>query len=324
LGLRELGQLIGSSIQLSLNVHKNKRGKVGYSTYITLIALQCLGLPLAFLISPPEKVIRRDGSRMEDPTKHKVVLREFRKLFKLLRTRRVFLLIPILVGFNWNNTYQSIYLTKYFSVRSRALGALTSGIAATCANIFWGWFLDLKRFSRPVVARIAWFSFVVVMLSIFSWQVANERLYSTTVPKVTIDWESEGFGRAFAVNVLFRFMNESHYMFVYWIIGTFNNDLETLTLTVGIVRSFESVGSALSFGLGAAKALTPMTNLIIAFVMFVICIPTTSMVVFEVPEHPLEKGEALESDIDAAQKDQRSSDEGLPDKDRDVDDLKNL
>lgn len=85
-------------------------------------------------------------------------------------------------------------------------------------------------------------------------------------------------------------MNESHYMFVYWIIGTYNNDLETLTLTVGIVRSFESVGSAVSFGLGAAKGISPLTNLIVAFVMFVICIPTTSLVVFEVPEHPLEKG----------------------------------
>jgi len=85
-------------------------------------------------------------------------------------------------------------------------------------------------------------------------------------------------------------MNESHYVFVYWIIGAFNNDLETLTLTVGIVRSFESVGSAVSFGLGAAEGVSPMTNLIVAFVMFVICVPTTSAVVFEVPEHPVEGG----------------------------------
>jgi hypothetical protein len=151
-------------------------------------------------------VIRPDGTRLGDPTEGKLVLREFRKLWALLKTKRVFLLIPILMGFNWNGTYQNIYLTKYFSVRSRALGALTSGIAATAANVFWGWFLDIKAFSRPVVARIAWFSFVVVMLSLFAWQVANERLYSTTVPKVTLDWDNEGFGRAFAVNVLFRYV----------------------------------------------------------------------------------------------------------------------
>lgn len=204
LGLRELGQLIGSSIQLSLNHRSDKRGKVGYSTYLVLIALQCLGLPLALLISKPEKVIRPDGSRLEDPTKNKAVLKEFRKLIKLLRTKRVFLLIPILVGFNWNNTYQGIYLTKYFSVRSRALGALTSGVAATFANIFWGWFLDLKVFSRPVIARIAWFSFSIVMLALFSWQVANQKKYQDITPRVTIDWSQPEFGRAFAVNVLFR------------------------------------------------------------------------------------------------------------------------
>jgi hypothetical protein len=42
-----------------------------------------------------------------------------------------------------------------------------------------------------------------------------------------------------------------------------------------------------------------MTNLIVAFVMFVICIPTTSLVVFEAPEHSVDK-EVLEgSDSEA-------------------------
>ncbi len=106
-------------------------------------------------------------------------------------------------------------------------------------------------------------------------------------------------------------MNESHYMFVYWIIGTFNNDIETLTLTVGIVRSFESVGSALAFGIGAAKGITPMTNLIIAFVMFAICIPTTSLVVFMVPEHPKEK-EVIIEDTESEQNVKRVEGSELP------------
>lgn len=283
LGLRELGQLIGSSIQLSLNVKEGERGKVGYSTYLVLIALQCLGLPLACLVSHPSKVIRADGSGIPDPTRQKAVLGEFKKLWAQLKKKHILLLLPILVGFNWNNTYQGIYLTNYFSVRARTLGSLTSAIAATAANMFWGWFFDLKYFSRPQLARITWFSFAVIMLALFSWQVANEKLYEDTQP--TIDWEQPNFGRGFAVNVLFRFMNESHYMFVYWILGVFNDDLETLTLTVGIVRCFESVGSCLAFGIGAAQ-ISPMVNLIVAFVMFAVCIPTTSWVVFMVPEHP--------------------------------------
>jgi len=72
-------------------------------------------------------------------------------------------------------------------------------------------------------------------------------------------------------------------MFVYWMLGAFFDDIETLTLAVGLMRSFESVGSCLAFGIGAAKV-RPMVNLIVAFVMFSVTIPAT----FLVPETPID------------------------------------
>ncbi|KAF5562966.1 DUF895 domain-containing protein [Fusarium phyllophilum] len=285
LGLRELGQLIGSSIQLSLNVESGKRGRVGYTTYLVLIALQCLGLPLALLISPPNKVIRPDGSKLPHTETNKSIKEQCRRWGALIKRKQFFLLIPILVGFNWNSTYLGIYLVNYFSVRARALASLTSGIAATGANIFWGWFFDLKYFSRPQLARMTWVFLAVTMTALFGWQFAMELEYRNANPAVTLDWDLPGFGRGFAVQVLLRFMNESHYMFVYWIIGTFFEDVETLTLAVGLVRSFESLGSCLAFGVGAAKV-PSLTNLIVAFVMFCISLPSTSFAVFLVPERP--------------------------------------
>ena len=89
-------------------------------------------------------------------------------------------------------------------------------------------------------------------------------------------------------------MNESHYMFAYWIVGTFTDDLETLTLIVGIIRSFESIGAAIAFGIGAAQV-SPMVNLIIAFVMFSLIIPSTSYLVFLVPERPVDGREEVEA-----------------------------
>lgn len=207
LGLRELGQLIGASVQLSLNVKDSKTGKVSYTTYLVLIALQCLGLPLALLLSPPKKIIRRDGSNITlaiKPTEKVTLMDELRKLWALVRKKQMYLLIPILVGFQWNSTYLGIYLTKYFSVRSRTLGSLTSGLAATASNVFWGWFFDRKRFSRPLLAKVAWGFLATFMLALLSWQVANEKLYSSSPTKVTIDWATPGFGRAFSVTVLLR------------------------------------------------------------------------------------------------------------------------
>ncbi|KAL6410926.1 DUF895 domain membrane protein [Ilyonectria robusta] len=205
LGLRELGQLIGSSIQLSLNVKSGQRGRVGYNTYLVLIALQCLGLPLALLISPPEKVIRPDGSKLPHTKTNKSIKDQFKKWFVLLKRKQFYLLVPILVGFNWNSTYLGLYLVNYFSVRSRALASLTSGIAATFANIFWGWFFDLKTFSRPQLARITWCFLGIFMTALFGWQFAMELEYRKADPPVTLDWDLPGFGRGFAVQVLLRY-----------------------------------------------------------------------------------------------------------------------
>lgn len=160
-----------------------------------------------------------------------------------------------------------------------------SGIAASLANIIWGWVFDIQSIRRPVLAKTTWAFFATLMLALLSWQIANEKFYRDAVPAITLDWSTPGFGRGFASMMLIRFMNESHYMFVYWIVGTFFDDIETLTLSVGIIRSFESVGSCLAFGIGAAKV-SPMVNLIIAYVMFFITIPATTYATFLVPERP--------------------------------------
>lgn len=95
-----------------MNARTNSRGKVGHTTYIVLIALQCLGLPLAFLVSPLHKVIGRDGRRGRVVAKDTTLRDEFRKGWALMRRRQMFLLVPILVGFQWNTTYLGIYMTK--------------------------------------------------------------------------------------------------------------------------------------------------------------------------------------------------------------------
>lgn len=155
------------------------------------------------------------------------------------------------------------------------------------------------------------------MLGTFGWQTANEKMYgdlkSAGTP-VTLDWANPGFGRGFASMVILRFLNESHYMFVYWLIGAFFDDLETLGLAVGIVRSFESVGSCLAFGIGAAQV-APMVNLIIAFAMFGFTIPATSAVVFMVPERPvnlrkLEDGSTSEGEAEVVVAAKEASIEG--------------
>lgn len=84
-------------------------------------------------------------------------------------------------------------------------------------------------------------------------------------------------------------------MFVYWLVGAFFDDLETLTLSVGLIRSFESLGSCVSYGVGAAKV-KAMTNLILAFAMLAVAVPTTTLAVLLVPERPVDDAKPTASD----------------------------
>lgn len=101
--------------------------------------------------------------------------------------------------------------------------------------------------------------------------------------------------------VMFWFLNESYYMFVYWIVGVFFDDIEILMLVVSIVWMFESVGFCILFGIGVVKVLF-MVNFVILFVMFGFIILVMLVVVFMVLERlidlcKVEVGGILEGEI---------------------------
>jgi hypothetical protein len=113
------GPIVGGAINLGLNINRNGAGSVGcvptrYSlllsfalpsidrspsspcssaTYIVFIVIMCLGFPIALLLSPAEKVWRKDGTR--------VIIRkevtwwaEFTALGRLMVSKRIILLYP--------------------------------------------------------------------------------------------------------------------------------------------------------------------------------------------------------------------------------------
>lgn len=86
-------------------------------------------------------------------------------------------------------------------------------------------------------------------------------------------------------------------MFTYWLVGAFFDDLETLSLAVGLIRSVESLGYCVAYGIGASN-ISPMVNLAVAFAMFGITIPATSRLVFLVPERPIADAVVLDETDD--------------------------
>lgn len=94
LAFKNSGQLIGGAINLGLNAKTSTAGKVNYVTLLVFVVLQACALPLSFLLSPPEKTHRADGSKIvvEAKTSSREQLRQ---LWKTATSRQVGLLLPI-------------------------------------------------------------------------------------------------------------------------------------------------------------------------------------------------------------------------------------
>lgn len=84
-------------------------------------------------------------------------------------------------------------------------------------------------------------------------------------------------------------------VWTYWILGTYDIHVDVLAYTTGILRSFESLGFAIAFGIGASENVSLMANLIVAFVVFWVSVPFTTYASWLVkepnpaPEDPINK-----------------------------------
>lgn len=110
---------------LSKNNAKGAIGGVTPDTYIAFLIIECMAFPFAFLISPLDKVVRSDGTKILVSAKlgTKAELRQIKVTMssKLILLSGFWAIWSFFYGGTW-----STYLGTYFSVRVRALSSLIS------------------------------------------------------------------------------------------------------------------------------------------------------------------------------------------------------
>lgn len=200
---RNFGNIIGGAVSLGINHKINQRGKVGYQTYWGFIAIQCLGFFFGLLLSNPEKVVRKDGTKIEAPRGIQWRV-EGEQMWKLLRSKSILLLTPLFWYFGWIQAYPGTYLATYFTVRSRALGSFMSAVVGTLATWLGGLLVDLQwHKSRQVRAVSTYILIASLNSATWIWAVYIQSEYHKTKP--VLDWgKQSSFGRGFGVYVSFR------------------------------------------------------------------------------------------------------------------------
>ncbi|KAM0811356.1 putative Major facilitator superfamily domain-containing protein [Seiridium cardinale] len=285
MGIRQLGPLIGGSISLAINVNTRSTGKVSYNTYLGLIAISALGAPFALLLSQPQKVVRSDGTNISYMRQTSLAV-ESRAIWRQLKSPYLLLLVPVFLAGQFGVTYQSNYLTTYFTVRSRALASFLTAVLGLGANLTTGLLLDMPRVSQAAKSRAVYIGVSVVITACWIWN-AIVQVKLTGEPSTTFDLGSGSFaGSAFAVYMFFRFFYEALQTYLYWLMGTVGQGTGKeghrhgdIARTTGILRSWESVGSTIAYVVGATHWLN-LNQMILGFVLWFVTIPPTLVALY--------------------------------------------
>lgn len=203
LSFRVTGQILGGAINVGLNAHDNNPGNVSYSVFELFMALQALCPFVGLLLNSPNKVQRRDGLQVRLHV-HQDGWSEIKAMTKLFFSRNFLLIIPLISQAVYSEAVMFTFQGLWFSVRSRALGSLLSGVVALIAGNILGAFLDWKNISLKSRARGAFFIVLCLQGGWWIWGTVLVSQFRETNP--VYDWADAGFGKAFA-------------LFLFWVIG---------------------------------------------------------------------------------------------------------
>lgn len=247
---RNMGNLIGGSISLAINVDNAEKGQVGYGTYLAFIAIQCLGFFFGLLLSNPEKVVRDDGTKIEAPRGINAKT-ELKEMWKLLTSKSILLLAPLFWYFGWIQAYPGTYLATYFTVRSRALGSFMYAIMGTLATWLGGTLVDVRwHKSRKVRAITTYIVIVALNSATWIWAVIIQNRFRFTKP--TLDWADQStFGAGFGLYMFERLSLGIVENYIYWCIGNLSDSPGDQIRYSSLLRGIETASVAVSFGVQA-------------------------------------------------------------------------
>lgn len=196
---------------------------------------------------------RRNGTRVQSVERISDG-EELRALGRVATRPEVLLLFPFFLYINWSLPLISSYLSLYFSVRARALASLISALAQITATMLMGTFLDWSRFSLSVRARAGYLFIMALIGGCWVWGTVVQKGYTDNKP--SLDWADGGFGRGWALYILWQVNWALTYNYGYWLVASLARTAADVPRLTSILRAMESAGQCVASGISSTT--TPL------------------------------------------------------------------
>ncbi|KAI0826330.1 MFS general substrate transporter [Irpex lacteus] len=299
----QFGSFIGSVIALAINIRSGGLSAVATSTYIAFIVIIFVGIASAFLVLPPNRVIRSDGTLVK-LNAHTSVREEMMGTFRLLKDWRMLALLPMFFASNYFYAYQGSVNATVFDGPTRALNATLEGAGAIVGALLIGFgVLDapyMARRTRGYVGLAIVAVMVIIVWSVgLSWQVDFDRNYVADHGDKRINYHDSNYAGKGTLYFFYYFSDACYQALAYWIMSALTNDPFKLARYAGLYKAVQSAGSAGSFGMDAV--LTPLLNEHLAsWIMMLVSFPLAFLVIRTIKETNYEEEEVVY--VDEAQK----------------------
>ena len=209
---------------LSKNHEKGVVGGVTPDTYIAFLIIECMALPFAFLISPLDRVVRSDGTRilMSEKLSSK---QEFKRIKFTMTSKLIFLsALWAIWSFFYSGTW-STYLGTYFAVRARTLSSLISPFFCIVGCFGLGFVLDMKGTSQRRRAQYGLFIVVILNLGVYIWSIVMQVQFNANNPG-KIDWDETLYARSFLPYFFVQTTGPLSQSYMYWLLSSFATDAQ--------------------------------------------------------------------------------------------------
>ncbi|CAL1708425.1 unnamed protein product [Somion occarium] len=285
----QFGSFIGSVIALAINIRSGSLSAVSTSTYVAFIIIIFIGIASAFLVLPPNRVIRSDGTivKLEAASK---VHEEVIGMAHLLKDWRMIALLPMFFASNYFYAYQGAINAGMFDGPTRALNATLEGAGAIIGALLIGFFvLDSKWFGRRTrgylgLAVVAAMTIIIWGVAL-SWQVTFDRADAKALLDAAklINYKDENYKGKGALYFFYFFSDACYQALAYWIMSALTNDPFQLARFAGLYKAVQSAGAAGSFGMDAVA--TPYLNEHLAsWILMLVSYPLAFLVIRTVKE----------------------------------------
>ncbi|KAJ5535210.1 hypothetical protein N7527_001464 [Penicillium freii] len=262
---RNLGQLVGGAINLSKNYEKGVSGGVTPDTYVAFLIIECLALPFALLITPFERVVRSDGTKIvtAETLSTKMEIKRIAKTMtsKLLMCSALWALWSFFYSGTWNT-----YLATYFTVRARTLSSLISPFFCIIGCFGLGFILDMKGLSQRRRAQIGLYTVVILNVGVYIWSIIMQVKFNHNKPGA-IDWDDGLYPSSFLPYFFVQTTGPLSQSYMYWLLSSFATDAQENIRNGAAFRCIEAVGQAIAYGMNTQTTNNPLVGFCVTFAL---------------------------------------------------------